>query len=1023
MAQRNTGNRLDKVGAHPDVARADIVFVHGLDGDPQSTWTSAGGFWPAWLAEDLGDVRVWSLGYPAASSGWRGHGAHIITSAQSLFPRLKQAGLGQRPLVLVAHSMGGLVAKQLLRHADDSNDPLAEEFVRNARGVAFLATPHRGSGVATTAGRLARLVPFRKQPTIDSLVANSPELMELNRWYKNRCTAREFATLAYREDVKTNGVWVVDPASADPGISDVEVVPVPRNHQQICKPSDRDDEVYTGVLAFIRECLAVTPQTTSPVSSLPVSVHPDINATSLAPALPPATKLYGRDAEAAALVGAMLDQDGRPIAVLGQAGIGKSALTRHMLHAAPVAERYGARRWFVRLETAPDTRAIWTSILQALGEQIGPRPDAQALALLAADPALLVLDNGETPLEGDAEGADEAFAQLAAVRGLALVVSIRGAATPFGPDWRRVPEALAPLALEAAREQFLSIAGVALAQDPDLDALLTEADGLPLAVSLLAHLAQGAGQLRGLLGDYRAKKLALDLGAGKDRNLTASIRLSFDSPKLTDTDRRLFAIMGRLPAGVIDEDAATLVEGGSAAARALCRIGIAYPAGPRTLMLAPIRQLAEGIALVADDERRMVEHYLGLARTEGIKAGAEGGAQAIARLTPEFVNLTSLTDLAVHPDADPALVSVTIDATIGLAELMRFTGLGVTSPLQAIADAAGRSDNVLGEANSVFGLGNIALSRSDHAAAREGYERALPLYQQVGNVLGEANCIKNLGNIALARSDHVGARVEFERALALYGQIDDVLGGANCIKSLGNIALARSDHEAARSEYERALALYQLVGDVLGEASCIRNLGDIALRRSDNETARNQYELALPLFQQVGSVLGEANCIRSLGDIALRSSDHAAARKQFECALPLYQQVGSVLGEANCIQSLGNIAFGLLDVASAREAFERALPLYRQVGSVLGEANCIKSLGDIALADSDHASARGLWQQALAFFAQISEPYSIGMVHRRLAHIAAGEERTGHIAAARAAWLGIDRPDLVAKLDQEFGEG
>jgi hypothetical protein len=52
---------------------------------------------------------------------------------------------------------------------------------------------------------------------------------------------------------------------------------------------------------------------------------------------------------------------------------------------------------------------------------------------------------------------------------------------------------------------------------------------------------------------------------------------------------------------------------------------------------------------------------------------------------------------------------------------------------------------------------------------------------------------------------------------------------------------------------------------------------------------------------------------------------------------------------------------------------------------------------------------------------RISDPYSIGLTHRRLARVAAdSNDRSRQVEAARTAWLGIDRRDLVAELDTEF---
>jgi hypothetical protein len=80
-------------------------------------------------------------------------------------------------------------------------------------------------------------------------------------------------------------------------------------------------------------------------------------------------------------------------------------------------------------------------------------------------------------------------------------------------------------------------------------------------------------------------------------------------------------------------------------------------------------------------------------------------------------------------------------------------------------------------------------------------------------------------------------------------------------------------------------------------------------------------------------------------------------------------------------------------------------------------------MGDIARL-SDLESATGSYEQALHLYERIPEPYSIGRTHLRLARLAAdAQERSQHIRAARAAWLSIDRPDLVEELDEEFTSG
>jgi tetratricopeptide (TPR) repeat protein len=740
--------------------------------------------------------------------------------------------------------------------------------------------------------------------------------------------------------------------------------------------------------------------------------------------LPARPDLVGREAEVAALVAAWLAVPPEPVAVLGAPGIGKSTICLAALHDDQVRERFGDRRWFIRCDGATSAGALLSGLAAELGVTAdGPPGSAvdRVCAVLGAGLAVLVLDNFETPWTADPLPAEELLRTIAAVPQAAVALTSRGTGRPAGLRWRDFAM-LSPLPLSDARRLFLAVAGPGLAADPRLDELVAGLDGVPLAVELMAYAAQGQPDLAEVAARWRAERtgmLARMGGARRELSVAVSVEASVTAPLMTAPGVRLLGLLGVLPDGVAREDlAALLPEDGLAAAAVLRQLGLAFGEGDRLRTLAPVREhIAAAHPPAPADLNQAVSHYAQLAAVTGRQVGRRGGARAVARLQAETGNIAAMLERA----AAAGQVDELADGMYGLAQYWRYTGF--IQP--ALAEVAERAIEAHGtpfqQAQTWRTLGDLAYYRSDHDGAQARFERALPLFRQVGAVLGEANCIKGLGDIALRRSDHDGARARYEQALPLYQEAEDVLGEANCISRLGEIAKDRSDLDGARGPYERALPLYQQVGSVLGEANCIKGLGDIALDRSDLDGAQARYKKALPLYQQVGDVRGEANCIKGLGDIALDRSDHDGAQARYERALPLYQQVGEVSGEANCISGLGDIALARSDHDSAQARYEKALPLYQQVGSVRGEANCISGLGDIALARSDLDGARARYEQALLLYQAIAEPYSIGWALVRLARlVAADSERARHWQAARRAWASIGRDDLIESVKAEF---
>lgn len=232
--------------------KADVIFVHGLTGDAVGTWTfehsiePEGGFWPKWLATDIKELNFYTLGYPASIfAQWAKREMALYERAKNSLERLAAYDFGNRPIVFVCHSLGGLLAKQMLRTARESTDPAWNRIAQQCACIVFLATPHSGSSLANVlkgfAGRFT-------SAHVDKLLRDTSELDELNESFRSFCSAQKIDVLSYYETLLTKGVAiVVDKPSADPGCCSVHPIPVQADHLSICKPADRNSLVYVSL--------------------------------------------------------------------------------------------------------------------------------------------------------------------------------------------------------------------------------------------------------------------------------------------------------------------------------------------------------------------------------------------------------------------------------------------------------------------------------------------------------------------------------------------------------------------------------------------------------------------------------------------------------------------------------------------------------------------------------------------------------------------------------------------------------
>ena len=245
----------------------DVVFVHGLGGGSHSTWMAGGDperFWPAWIAVDFPGVGVWTLGYRADVSAWTSESMPLADRGTSILEALTSEGIGERPVVFITHSMGGILVKQILRHATSFGVERWESIARRTRGLAFVATPHAGADLAGFA-ELARLV-LRTNEHVGELKAHHSRLRELHAWFLKFHGDTGFVCRTFCETREVRpgilgltlpkGFLVVDPTSAEPHVPGEVAIPLDEDHVSISKPESREAPLYKSMRRFIRESLS-----------------------------------------------------------------------------------------------------------------------------------------------------------------------------------------------------------------------------------------------------------------------------------------------------------------------------------------------------------------------------------------------------------------------------------------------------------------------------------------------------------------------------------------------------------------------------------------------------------------------------------------------------------------------------------------------------------------------------------------------------------------------------------------------
>ncbi len=279
----------------------------------------------------------------------------------------------------------------------------------------------------------------------------------------------------------------------------------------------------------------------------------------------------------------------------------------------------------------------------------------------------------------------------------------------------------------------------------------------------------------------------------------------------------------------------------------------------------------------------------------------------------------------------------------------------------------------------------------DRLGQREDQRGMLAEMKSLAGQLGDDRLLSEAhireGRYLWQIGDYEAAAVVLEGAVVALRAVEDRARLGRALSNLGVTCWFQSRFQDALGHHQEALQIARAIGDKREQCRTLNNVGSTYTSLGQNEEGIRHYQAGLVVAEETGDLFFQGALANNIAHVHHDRGEFGQARQGYEVALAITRMVGDRRVEAIALANIADMDWRLGEYEASLVGFRASLDLDRSMENEIGQASTRRNIGNVLRVLGRYGEALELLSGSLVCHQRLGVRDHVASDHQCLARL------------------------------------